>query len=223
MRRNSGSSARLERSFFERDAAALAPDLIGARLVRRLDDGTLLSGVIVEVEAYVGAIDRASHAFGGRRTPRNESMYAGPGVSYVYFTYGMHHCMNVVCAQAGVPHAVLIRALEPDERGLDVMRELRGVDDPRLLCSGPGRLCRAMAIDRRQDGLDLTSSRVLWLESGKGRPSVRARRIGIDSAGAWARRLLRWLDPVSPHVSRPADGKRSVGKPAGTRKNRNGR
>jgi DNA-3-methyladenine glycosylase len=182
------------------------------RLVRRLDDGTRLLGVIVEVEAYIGPKDRASHAYAGRRTARNEAMYAKPGTAYVYFTYGMHYCMNVVCATEGVPEAVLIRALEPDPESLAAMRRNRGVDPERLLCSGPGRLCQALRIDRGLDGVDLCASDELWLESVKSpaRVVVRSPRIGISSAGAWARRLLRWSDAESPHVSKPLDGKRSV-------------
>ena len=208
--------ARLTRSFFARSSVEVAPALIGTRLVRRLEDGTLLSGVIVEVEAYIGPKDRASHAYAGRRTARNEAMYSSPGTSYVYFTYGMHYCFNAVCASEGVPEAVLIRALEPDPDSLALMRRNRHVEAEHLLCSGPGRLCQAMEINRGLNGIDLCTSDALWLASGRSRPRqrprriVRSPRIGIDSAGAWARRLLRWADAESRHISKPADGKRSV-------------
>lgn len=204
--------ARLTRSFFARSSIEVAPALIGTRLVHRLDSGTSLSGVIVEVEAYVGPKDRASHAYAGRRTARNEAMYARPGTSYVYFTYGMHYCVNVVCAAAGVPEAVLIRALEPDPESVSLMRQRRHVEADRLLCSGPGRLCQAMEIDRGLNGVDLCTNEALWLESVKSpaRRSVRSPRIGIDSAGSWAKRLLRWSDAQSRYVSKPANGKRSV-------------
>ncbi|MBS0188124.1 MAG: DNA-3-methyladenine glycosylase [Planctomycetes bacterium] len=216
------SGARLERSFFARPAAELAPALIGQRLARRLPGGLILSGIIVETEAYIGASDRASHAFGGRRTPRNEAMYAGPGTAYVYFTYGMHFCMNVVCAQADDPQAVLIRALEPDEASQEEFRRRRGVEKPTLLCSGPARLCQALAIDLGLNSLDLCVSNVLWLEKGPGRARRlrRTPRIGVAYAGSWARRLLRWLDADSPHVSKSADGKRSVRSKRGGSKNR---
>jgi len=211
---------RLTRSFYARRSVEVAPALIGTRLVRRLDDGTRLSGVIVEVEAYIGVEDRASHAYAGRRTARNEAMYSKPGTCYVYFTYGMHHCVNVVCAAEGVPEAVLIRALEPDPESLAAIRRNRNVEAERLLCSGPGRLCQALSIGRGLNGTDLCTSDELWLESVRSpaRSVVRSPRIGIASAGAWARRLLRWSDRKSPHVSHPVDGKRSVrGRTKGTK------
>lgn len=192
----------------------MARGLLGARLVRVLDDGTRLAGIIVEAEAYLGVHDRASHAWNGRRTPRNEAMYGRPGTAYVYFTYGMHHCFNVVCGREGEPAAVLVRALEPVE-GLEKMRELRApglkrapddVDEAQL-CSGPGKLCRALAIDRQLTGADLTRDRRVFVE----RPKTRALddeqvgnspRIGIGFAGAWAREPLRWFVRGNPHVSR---------------------
>ncbi|MBX3388764.1 MAG: DNA-3-methyladenine glycosylase [Phycisphaeraceae bacterium] len=204
--------ARLPRSFFARESVVLAPDLIGTRLVHRLADGTRLSGIIVEVEAYIGSEDRASHAFGGRRTARNEAMYAKAGTSYVYFTYGMHFCMNIVCAEEGVPQAVLLRALEPDTDSLETMRKNRGVESVRLLCAGPGRLCQALGIDRRLNGVDLCTSDELWLERAEAgqRKSERSRRVGIDSAGAWAKRLLRWTERGNVYISKPPDGMRLV-------------
>ncbi|MBL8875600.1 MAG: DNA-3-methyladenine glycosylase [Phycisphaerae bacterium] len=213
---------RCTRSFFARSAIELAPALIGTRLVRRLSKGPLVAGRIVEVEAYTGVRDRASHAFGGRRTERNEAMYAEPGTAYIYFTYGMHFCLNVVCAPKGVPEAVLLRAIEPEPASLPAMRAFRKVENERLLCSGPGRLCRAMAIDRSLNGADLCQSTELWLEptEGESRSVVRSARIGIDYAGSWVQRLLRWSDRASEHLSRPAHGKRSVRKDARGTKNR---
>lgn len=186
-------------------AAALAPRLIGCRLVRVLSDGDTVSGVIVEAEAYVGVRDRCSHAFSGRRTPRNESMYARPGTAYVYFTYGMHFCFNVVCAAEGDPQAVLIRALAPDA-GLPRMRSHRGPAARRDvdLCSGPGKLTQALAIDRELDGLDLTADPRLWIEPRQGRPPrlLTSARIGVGDASPWCRRKLRWFSAEHPHVSR---------------------
>jgi DNA-3-methyladenine glycosylase len=208
----------LAREFYATESTYLARRLLGQRLVRLLDDGTRLSGLIVETEAYIGPEDRASHAFGGRRTARNESMYARPGTAYVYFTYGMHYCVNVVCARAGVPEAVLIRALEPEE-GLEVMAENRGARrrparpwSPEDLCSGPGKLCQALAIDRALDGADLVRGESLWVERTRQRPLPRSclgnsPRIGIGFAGPWAARPLRWFIERCPHVS----GKRNPG------------
>src|SRR3954469_20060459 len=123
----------------------VAPDLIGAELYV---DG--VGGVIVEVEAY-DPEDPAAHGFGNRKTPRNASMFLGGGHVYVYRSYGIHWCLNVVCGVEGVAEAVLIRALQPT-RGVWAMRERRGVRDPRLLCSGPGRLCQALGVTREHDG-----------------------------------------------------------------------
>ena len=124
----------------------VAPELIGAELYV---DG--VGGVIVEVEAYDHE-DPAAHGFGNRRTARNASMFLSGGHLYVYRSYGIHWCLNLVCDVEDVAGAVLLRALEPT-RGLETMRERRGVDDERLLCAGPGRLCQALAITREHDGL----------------------------------------------------------------------
>lgn len=202
----------------------LARDLLGTFLVRRLDTGETLTARIVETEAYLGRRDRASHAFNGRRTPRNESMYARPGTAYVYFTYGMHFCFNVVCGSLGDPLAVLIRAAEP-VAGIETMTRLRAAASkarrarfsPDQLCSGPARLCQALAIRRELNGLDLTTDPRLFVADDPGvqagPPAVpdkhvaRAPRIGVDYAGAWAARRLRWLIAGHPCVSVPAPGK----------------
>src|SRR5262245_36149416 len=199
----------LPRSFYEIPAERLAPRLIGKTLLRVLADGTRLSGVIVEAEAYLGTQDRASHAFGGRRTARNEVMYGRSGLAYVYFTYGMHFMFNVACLREGHPAAVLVRALAPLE-GVERMREHRRNGQARLddrdLCSGPGKLCQALAIDRSLNGTDLVESDQLSIIGDpatrvpRGR-LVRSTRIGVESAGSWASRELRWYLAGSPHVS----------------------
>jgi DNA-3-methyladenine glycosylase len=137
----------LPAEFFARSVHEVAPELVGVTL---LVDG--VGGRIVEVEAYDHE-DPASHGYRGR-TARNAAMFGPPGHAYVYRSYGIHWCLNLVCEEEGVANAVLVRALEPTQ-GLGTMRERRGLDDPKLLCSGPGRLCQALAVTREHDGLAL--------------------------------------------------------------------
>ncbi|TVQ63452.1 MAG: DNA-3-methyladenine glycosylase [Phycisphaerales bacterium] len=200
---------RLGRAFFATDAGALAQQLLGCVLVRTGEGGERLAGRIVETEAYLGPEDAAAHSKGWRRTPRTEPMFCEPGTSYVFLTYGMHHCFNIVCERAGYPAAVLIRALEPTE-GVAAMhaRRLAGTKRPgrvlrdRDLCSGPAKLCQAMGIDRALNAIDLCVRGDLWVEAGEAPLSVtNTTRIGVDYAGAWASAPLRWYVTASPHVS----------------------
>jgi DNA-3-methyladenine glycosylase len=165
---------RLGRAFFDRSVHEVAPDLIGATL---LVDGC--GGPIVEVEAYHFE-DPASHGFRGR-TARNAVMFGPPGRAYVYRSYGIHWCLNFVCEPEGSASAVLIRALEPAHE-LERMRERRGLDDARLLCAGPGRLCQALGITREHDGLALDAP-PFELRARDGEPAVvTGPRIGITKA-----------------------------------------
>ena len=149
------SHAKLPREFYQRpDVLTVAKDLLGKLLVVPGPKGERVSGKIVEVEAYRGPEDRASHAYGGRRTKRTETMYGNGGVAYVYFVYGMYYQFNVVSNVADIPHAILVRALEPVE-GIEIMRERRHTHPDHNLTSGPGKLCIAMGIDRALDGADL--------------------------------------------------------------------
>ena len=174
----------LPRGFYARDALRLARALLGKVLVHEGPEGRT-AGRIVEVEAYRGPHDRAAHTYGGRRTPRNETMWGPPGHAYVYFVYGMHHCVNVVAGAEGDPEAVLVRGLEPLE-GLALMRARRGatVRDADLL-RGPANLCKGMGIDRRHDGMELVGGALRVLDA----PAVPARlvrrtpRIGVAYAG----------------------------------------
>lgn len=170
---------RLPRAFFEREAPVVARDLIGKVLVHRTPQG-IRSGRIVEVEAYRGRLDPASHAFRGP-TPRSAVMFGPPGHLYVYFTYGMHHCVNLVCEREGSAGAVLVRALEP-LRGIDAMRRSRGTAEFARLARGPGCVTQALALDLRHDGLDLSSCEV-WVAStarpAHAAPILRGPRIGI--------------------------------------------
>ncbi|MCZ6834218.1 MAG: DNA-3-methyladenine glycosylase [Planctomycetota bacterium] len=191
---------------FDADSETVAKRLLGQRLVRS-HDGQRRSGLIVEVEAYLGATDKAAHTYGGRRTPRNESMYLPSGHLYVYFTYGMHHCMNVVCGQADEGVAVLLRAIEPIE-GLESMRSARPkAKRDTQLCSGPARLTQALGIDLSHDGLDLRTSDTLFIEQVRKRTIAdtkitRTPRIGVGYAQEWAQTPLRFCLTNNPHLSR---------------------
>lgn len=165
---------RLDRRFFERSVHLVAPDLIGTTL---LVNG--VGGVVVEVEAYDGQ-DPAAHGHRGR-TARNASMFGPAGCAYVYRSYGIHWCLNFVCEEEGSPAAVLVRALEPTA-GLERMRERRGLAEPRLLCAGPGRLCRALGVTREHDGLALDLPPFELGARARHVDVLAGRRIGISVA-----------------------------------------
>lgn len=168
----------LPRSYFNRPTLAVARSLIGKYLVRENGAGRI-TGKIIEVEAYVGPRDKACHASRGR-TQRTDVMFGPAGVSYVYLVYGMYHCLNVVTEREDFPAAVLIRAIEVDGTLID----------------GPGKLCRELDIDRSLNRIDMTLGEHLWFEDRArqiARSKIRAfPRIGVDYAGAWARRLYRF-------------------------------
>lgn len=189
------------RQFYARDPRDVAPDLLGKVLVHRLPAGTRAAR-IVEVEAYCGAIDAAAHTFRGR-TPRNATMFGEPGLLYVYFSYGVHWCANVVCGDVDEGVAVLLRALAPIE-GIDDMRTDRGpaARKDRDLCSGPGKLTQAMGILGTHDGTDLVADPLLTLVDDGTQPPpdiVQTTRVGISQAAAepW-----RWYVADDPNVSR---------------------
>jgi DNA-3-methyladenine glycosylase len=161
----------LDRGFFKRSALEVASDLIGVEL---LFDGA--GGLIVETEAYLDG-DPASHSYKGQ-TRRNRSMFGSAGCAYVYGIYGMHWCLNAVCLPGS---AVLIRALQPTT-GLIAMRRRRGMEDIRLLCSGPGRLCQALGIDGRHDGMPLSNFPFELRPAAKGLSLLTGPRIGITRA-----------------------------------------
>jgi DNA-3-methyladenine glycosylase len=158
-----------------RSVHEVAPELIGAELYV---DG--VGGTIVELEAYDHE-DPAAHGFGNRRSARNASMFLAGGHAYVYRSYGIHWCLNLVCEEEGTAAAVLVRALEPTA-GLEVMRERRGVEEPRLLCSGPGRLCQALGVTRAHDGLPLDRPPFELRPRRAEVEVVRGPRIGITRA-----------------------------------------
>ena len=162
------------RGFFARSVHEVAPELVGCTL---LVDG--VGGRIVEVEAY-DAGDPASHGFRGE-TARNRAMFGPPGHAYVYRSYGVHWCLNLVCGREGIAEAALVRALEPTH-GLERMRERRGLDDERLLCAGPGRLCQALGVTTAHDGLPLDAPPFALLASGEDVAVARGPRVGITRA-----------------------------------------
>jgi DNA-3-methyladenine glycosylase len=203
------TAARLPRSFYARPSTEVAPDLLGHVLVRAFPDGTRAAVRIVEVEAYEPD-DPASHAFRGE-TPRNATMFGPAGHLYVYFTYGMHFCMNAVTRGPGHGSAVLLRAGEPLE-GVDGIRARRGRDAVRELCSGPGRFAQALGVDRTDDGLDLASGASAWIERGARPEEIRTGpRVGVHET---ERPWRFWLDG-SPFVSHgrpgPPTGRRGTG------------
>lgn len=205
----------LPREFFERPIVDLARSLLGQVLVRLSAEG-LAAGTIVETEAYGGPDDLASHARAGL-TRRTAPMFGPAGHAYVYLVYGVHHCVNVVGERDGTPGAVLVRALGPIA-GLDLMRARRGNalgasrDADAGLASGPGRLCRALGIDRRLDGADLTVPGELWIASPEGRVGSQpdglavagGARVGVAYAGPdWGARVWRFGIAGHPSLSRP--------------------
>ncbi|MCX7842569.1 MAG: DNA-3-methyladenine glycosylase [Clostridia bacterium] len=193
---------KLKREFYERNTLIVAKDLLGKHLVRVSDEGTTV-GKIVEVEAYIGPDDAAAHSCRGLRSSRTEVMYGPGGFAYVYLIYGMYHCFNIVTNTSEKPEAVLIRALEPVE-GLELMKIRRKTDALKKLCSGPGKLCAAMGINREQNGLDLCGD-VLYLAEGDRideKDIAATPRINIDYAGEAKDYLWRFIIRDNKFVSK---------------------
>jgi DNA-3-methyladenine glycosylase len=198
----------MPRIFFDRHPRVIARQLLGKLLVRREDDGTLTAGRIVETEAYLGADDAAAHSAAGK-TQRTAVIFGPPGHAYVYFTYGMHYCMNVTCEPEGRAGCILLRALEPVD-GIDEMLRNRKVKTQslderalKLLCSGPARLCQALGIDRpRDNGKDLLtpdSDLQLWDDGFRVKKIAATTRVGITKS---ADLPLRFYIAGSPYISR---------------------
>lgn len=201
-----GAMQILPRTFYDRDAETVARDLLNKLVVRQLGPIRRI-GRIVETEAYLGPHDLASHSARGR-TARTEVMFGAPGHAYVYLIYGMHHCLNVVTGPGAHASAVLLRALEPVEN-LD------------LSASGPGLLCKALEIDRRLNGHDLSQGALVIAEPGDPAPPFQVEagaRVGVDYAGEWAHKPLRFSIAGNPFVSRARP--RAPGQPAPSRRRR---
>lgn len=183
---------RLERDFFARDTLIVAKELLGKVIVREID-GIRLSGKIVETEGYIGSIDKASHAYGGKKTPRVEPLYGEPGISYVFSIYGMYECFNVISKEKGSPEGILIRAVEPID-GLEKIaqnRFLKSYDtltakEIKNLTNGPSKLCIALDINKKvHNFMDLVKSKELYIEDGdiiNSSDIVETTRVGIDYA-----------------------------------------
>jgi DNA-3-methyladenine glycosylase len=201
-----GRAATLPVSFFQRPADVVARELLGTMVVSSVGSART-AGRIVETEAYLGHVDPASHGYRYRRHAQNEALYGPAGTWYVYLSYGMHWCANLVCGVSGQASAVLLRALEPVE-GLSVMRRRRGGVADRELCSGPGKLCQALAVTRDLDGVAMRASKVVVrTRRADGTPSVLVTpRIGITKAADWP---LRFLIDGSPWTSRSAARRRT--------------
>lgn len=196
---------KLPRSFYLRDdVLQITKELLGKFLITKIN-GTLTGGMITEAEAYAGEIDSASHAFKGRRTRRNEIMFAGGGTAYVYICYGIHHLFNVVTNQENIPHAILIRGIEPTE-GIDRMlkrRNMKALNNN--LTAGPGALSQAMGIRVKHTGLDLLGD-TIWIEDRgvkippqKIIPTI---RVGVEGSGKDARLPYRYIIKDNPWVTR---------------------
>lgn len=192
------SKKKLGREFYARPVLKVARDCIGKVLVHNTSRG-LLAGRIVEAEAYRGPEDRAAHSFGGRRTRRTEAMFGPPGYVYMFIVYGIHEQFNIVVARAGEPQAVLIRAIEPIS-GVDVMCRRRQRKAGPNLTNGPGKLCQAFGLSRRDYGRDLTSADLFLADAPRTRVS-RSARIGIDYARQWAVLPWRFFEAGNAYVS----------------------
>lgn len=195
---------KLDLQFYRREnVVQIARELLGKVLVTKWDR-TVTSGRIVEVEAYAGVTDKASHAFGGKRTVRNEVMYAEGGMAYVYLCYGIHHLFNVVTHARDIPHAILIRAVEPLQ-GIKIMQQRTGKEQvDRTLTKGPGNLSKALGIRSFHSGLSLTGKELFIADDGFlfSRKEIAASpRIGVDYAGKDALLPYRFYIKGNPFVS----------------------
>ena len=180
---------KLNRNFYNRDARIVGEDLIGKILVRKYDD-IVIKSRIIETEAYIAAIDKASHGYGGKITPRTKIMFGPPGYAYVYFIYGMYYCLNFVTEEEGTCSAVLIRAAEPliNEEEMSINRYNKNLNEltnyqKRNISNGPGKLCNALKITTDHNGIDLTGDEIYVEDDGfKGFETVISKRINIDYA-----------------------------------------
>jgi DNA-3-methyladenine glycosylase len=197
---------KLAQSFYQReDVLKIATELLGKDLYTNIG-GQLCGGNIVETEAYRGPDDRGSHAYNGRRTPRNEMMYQAGGLVYMYICYGIHDMLNIVSGKKGMSHAILIRALEP-HTGIDIMRERRKIfNKDQRLCQGPGALACAMGLNKTHNGIDLQDDMIWITDTGKKYSAdeiLASPRIGMNFEGPYKLIPWRFYLKGNPYVSRP--------------------
>ncbi len=192
----------LNKDFYTRDGHSVARDLLGKVLVRKTGKN-IMRGRIIETEAYLAPEDRASHAYNNRLTKRTKTMFMEGGHSYVYLIYGIYGCFNVVANLKGIPHAVLIRALEPLD-GIEFMYENRRAKTDRELLNGPGKLCQAFNISIDDDACDLTTQENLWIEDDGYEPKfiIECKRIGIEYAKEYKEKLWRFYIKNNKFISR---------------------
>jgi len=192
---------KIAREFYQRSSLEVARDLLGLVIVHQTEEG-ITKGKIVEVEAYMGTLDAAAHSFKNTRSPRTEVQYGEGGYAYIYLIYGMYYCMNIVTNIIDKPEVVLLRALEPME-GIELMKQRRKTDKLNNLCSGPGKLCSAMGINKSSYGVDLCGTQ-LYLETPEIRESIEtiaSKRINIDYAGEAKDYLWRFTIKDSKFIS----------------------
>lgn len=193
---------KINRNFYNRDGLTVSEELLGKTLVHITEEG-ITKGKIVEVEAYMGAQDKAAHSYGNLCSERTKIQYGEGGYAYVYLIYGMHICMNIVANRETIPEAILIRALEPLE-GIDLMKKRRKTNNIKLLCNGPGKLSQAMGITKENYGDDLCGE-TLYLEDGIVIPKskiLKSKRINIDYAEEAKDYLWRFTIKDNPYVSK---------------------
>lgn len=192
----------LNRDFYIKDGITLAKDLLGKILVKEID-GVLYKGRIVETEAYMGIIDKACHSYNNRRTKRTETMYREGGYSYIYLIYGMYYCFNVTASIKDNPEAVLIRALEPLDNK-ELMLKIRKVKREKDIANGPGKLTKALGITYRENDMDLTLGKNIWIEDDGYVPNkiTATTRVGIDYAEEFKEKLWRFYISENNNISK---------------------
>lgn len=196
---------RLSKEFYKQDAITLSKEILGKILVRDIDGEKVLC-MIVETEAYVGPEDKGCHAYGNKKTERTKTMFLEGGVAYIYIIYGMYNCLNIVATEEGKPEAVLIRAVEP-LNNIDILKKYRNIKSNKIqdLTNGPGKLCKALNIDRSLNGYDLVNGNELYvveLDSEDDFEIVESKRINIDYAEEYKDKLWRFYVKGNKFISK---------------------